>query len=146
MTAAVTLAALGNGPAFSAYMSANQTPSSNTWTTMIFDTEEFDTNSCFNTSTYTFTPTVAGYYQFNVSWVNVGSAASYLYVSIAKNGSRVKSAVAADATGGGSVNRSALIYMNGSTDYVLAQMYTNVGAAASSAIYSNFQGFLARSA
>ena len=51
------------GPAFSAYLSANQSVSANVFTKITFDTEDFDTNSNFSSSR--FTPTVAGYYQLN---------------------------------------------------------------------------------
>jgi hypothetical protein len=51
----------GNGPAFSATKSANQTVTSGVFTTITFDTEQFDTNNNFASNT--FTPTVAGYYQ-----------------------------------------------------------------------------------
>ena len=44
-----------NTPAFHARMSANQTLSNATATKLVFDTEEFDTNSAYDTSTYRFT-------------------------------------------------------------------------------------------
>ena len=133
-----------SGPAFRAYMGGNQTPSVNTWTTIAFNTEEFDTDNCFNTSTYTFTPTVAGYYQFNVAWLNAGSVSNYLSVSIAKNGTRIRSAVNPDISGGGSVNRSALVYMNGTTDSVVAQGYTDAGTFGGGSVYTAFEGVLVR--
>ena len=49
-------------PAFEAKLSGNQTFSDNTDTIIQFNTERFDTNGMFNTSTYTWTPTVAGKY------------------------------------------------------------------------------------
>lgn len=52
-----------NGPAFSAYQSSAQTLSSGTITKIEFQTEEFDTDNCFdNAINYRFTPNVAGYY------------------------------------------------------------------------------------
>ena len=56
-------------PAFAATASAHQTLSTGTWTTLAINTEDFDTNSNYNTSTYAFTPTVAGYYNFNNQFV-----------------------------------------------------------------------------
>jgi len=64
MTAAVTLAALGNGPAFSAYPSTTTTLTANTDVKVTFDVELFDTANCFSSSR--FTPNVAGYYSVNV--------------------------------------------------------------------------------
>ena len=50
-------------PMFSAYMNASsQSISSSTLTTIVFDAENYDTDNCFDTSTYYFTPTVAGKY------------------------------------------------------------------------------------
>ena len=42
-------------PAFAAYLGSNQSISNATITKMNYDTEVYDTNSVFNTSTYTFT-------------------------------------------------------------------------------------------
>ena len=53
-------------PAFSAYIASPQTVTSSTWTKANFDTKEYDTASCYSTSTNAFTPTVAGYYQVNI--------------------------------------------------------------------------------
>lgn len=61
---AVGTGVAGTGPAFSAYQSTQQTGISvGVFTKVNLQTEEFDTNSCFDTSTSTFTPNVAGYYQ-----------------------------------------------------------------------------------
>ena len=63
----VTQGVFGNQPAFSVYLSSNQTGVTNSTSTKIqFNTKVFDTNSNFDSSTnYRFTPTVAGYYQLN---------------------------------------------------------------------------------
>jgi hypothetical protein len=53
--------------AFSAYMSATQSNFAiNGGVTILFDTERFDQNADFNTSTYTFTAPVTGRYQLNL--------------------------------------------------------------------------------
>jgi len=51
-----------NTPAFRAYQGSQQSISNNTLTTLNINTENFDTDSAFDTSTYTFTPQVAGKY------------------------------------------------------------------------------------
>jgi hypothetical protein len=52
-----------NTPAFLAYRStSNQSISNQTETQCQFQTELFDTDSCYDTSTYRFTPTTAGKY------------------------------------------------------------------------------------
>jgi len=55
-----------NNPNFSAYPSAGSSLSGSTFHIMPFNTEEFDSDGKFNTSTYKFTPTIAGFY--SVSW------------------------------------------------------------------------------
>lgn len=44
-----------NTPAFQAYLSANQALADNTYTAVAANTEDFDTDSAYDTSTYTFT-------------------------------------------------------------------------------------------
>jgi len=113
---------VGAGPAFSAYASASQTVTTATQTKVAIDTENFDTNSNFDTTNYRFTPTVAGYYQVNGSLRGTGtttftSIAGYIY----KNGSPSKRAqITASLTAGNntSITVSDIIYMNGSTDYL----------------------------
>ena len=116
-------------PAFSAYPSANQTITSATYTKIQCNAEEFDTNSNYDNATnYRFTPTVAGYYQVNGS---VGLTTQYgtnqALVTIYKNGTKFKTG------GGGYVNGivaytvSALIYLNGSSDYIELYAYQGSG-------------------
>lgn len=113
----------GNGPAFSAYLGTNQTLSSSTWTKLQINTEEFDTNSNYDpTTNYRFTPTVAGYYQFSAGVFAGNGNNTALEAALYKNGSGAKYAYNYSATSATlddwGVNFSALIYMNGSTDYV----------------------------
>ena len=82
----------GSGPAFSAYMtngSAGISTGAATFTKIILDTEEFDTASCFDSSTnYRFTPTVAGYYQINAAVTyDVPASTAGAGAVIYKNGS-----------------------------------------------------------
>jgi hypothetical protein len=113
----------GNMPAFSAYASQNQSVTTATFTKVALDVEEFDTASCFNTSTYRFTPNVAGYYQISGS-VQISVSSGYStrgLASIYKNGSEFKRGGYQWPYTGGSTSTYqvfALIYLNGSTDYV----------------------------
>ena len=117
ITTASTFA--GTGPAFSAYLSTNQSVSSTVLTKVQLNSEAFDTNNNFDPVTnYRFTPTVAGYYQFSYS-VYSYNAMTAMSTRLAKNGTVV---AWAESVGGGSYSAaatgSALIYMNGSTDYI----------------------------
>ena len=117
-----------NGPAFSAYLSTAQSISSSTFTKVQCNTEEFDTNSNYDNSTnYRFTPTVAGYYQIS-GCINFSSSTKVEFLtSIFKNGSEFKrgSYVAISTALSQSCPVSALVYLNGTTDYVELYGYLN---------------------
>ena len=140
-----------SGPAFSAYLSSNQTITSNTFTKVTLNAELFDTASAFDpTTNYRFQPAVAGYYMFSFAISAYSSTApTRNLVSIRKNGtlysygsdSVVGSGI---ATGPG----TALISLNGSTDYVELYAYiTATTAVISGAVDGTYlSGFLARAA
>ena len=109
-------------PAFRAIASASQTLTNNTWTKATLGTEAWDTNNNFNTSTYRFTPTVAGYYQINggYSFNSTASAGYTLIASIWKNNSEtIRGAEMYSLTTTFNQSHvSGVLYMNGSTDYI----------------------------
>ena len=80
-------------PAFRAYLSSDQTGlGSGTLYKVTFQSETYDTDNCFDSTTnYRFTPTVAGKYFFNYQvYVSSTGGASNLYitrVNAQKNGS-----------------------------------------------------------
>lgn len=135
-----------NGPAFSAYPSSNQNITTNTYTKIALQTEEFDTNSNFDNATnYRFTPTVAGYYQVN-GVVYPNTTTTLVTAAIYKNGVNYKAVqTAANSVG---TECSALIYLNGSTDYI--ELYTFVTGVSpqifGSGTYTFFQAAMVRSA
>jgi hypothetical protein len=142
----------GNGPAFSAYRSTNQTANTATWTKVQANTEEFDTNSNYDNATnHRFTPTVAGYYQVNGE-VKMTGAAAILITAIYKNGSEFKRGTQSGnaASSGQAAAVSALVYFNGSSDYVELYAYQDSGGTLSveggGGANSYFQAFLARAA
>jgi hypothetical protein len=145
------------GPAFSAYGTGGQSLSGASSQKIIINTEIFDTNNNFDSTTnYRFTPTVAGYYQISGGiTVATFATAAVLGASIAKNGTIVISAQF--PTNG--ANRvfagvSSVIYLNGSTDYV--ELFASPGASTtttSSSLYGSstqdaiyFNGCLVRGA
>lgn len=143
------------GPAFSAYASATQTVTLNTATKVAIDTEEFDTNNNFDTTTNRFTPTVAGYYQVNgILRGSVATTFTVCNVTIYKNGAGYKSTNISGTLGAASANTipvSAIIYMNGTTDYLeLWGSINGTGAATfvatSSVACSSFSAVLVRGA
>jgi hypothetical protein len=136
----------GNGPAFSAYLGSAQTLSSGTFTKIQCNTEEFDTNSNYNTVNHRFTPTVAGYYQFNAS-IGVVTTQTGILIAFYKNGGYFKQVQNTGSVSTSTTSGSALIYCNGSTDYVEMYGLLNVGQGIQTGIeITYFQGFLARAA
>ena len=111
-------------PAFSAYIaSSNQNVTAGVWTKAQLNTEDFDTASCFDSTTnYRFTPTVAGYYQINGSIAPDSTSAfgNGLLVAIYKNGSlyRIGSSYNTASLLVSTPTVAAVIYLNGSTDYI----------------------------
>jgi hypothetical protein len=145
-----------DGPAFSAYQSVAQSIPANVLTKVSLQSEEFDTANAFSSGTVVtngdttnrFTPQVAGYYQFNAA-VGLTTTTTSLLATIYKNGSEYKRGALGGISSLQSANVSALIYLNGSTDYVELFIYQNIGSAVNtqaSQATVNFQGFLARAA
>lgn len=141
-----------NGPAFSAYLSANQTVTASTFTKINLNAELFDTNSNFDSTTnYRFTPTIEGYYQFDGAVINGGQLQTIC--QIYKNGTAALYGSRTDVTAGtyGFAYASAasgLLYMNGTTDYVELYGFTSgtnfLGGTGASA--ARLTGFMARGA
>jgi hypothetical protein len=102
------------GPAFQAYLGgSNQSITASTWTKVQLNTEEYDTNNDFDSTTnYRFTPDTAGKYLLGYAMnTNAGAVAFAVY----KNGSLYKYF----PMGAGSVTAS----MNGTTDYIEWYVY-----------------------
>jgi hypothetical protein len=140
----------GTGPAFSAYANAALSITGGVFTKVQINTEEFDTNSNYDSSTnYRFTPTVAGYYQINGGIAGNNSGAGYFFACIYKNGARFKDGAnfPISATYGPTSICSALVYFNGSTDYVelyaIAQNNNSIGGVS---VATFFQAAMVRGA
>jgi hypothetical protein len=143
-----TVMVSGNMPAFSAYISTSQSISANVFTKIQFDTTEFNLNSNFNTSNYRFTPTVAGYYQVNCQVYMIAGGSTQANTAVYKNGSINKATYLLTA-GQQLPLVSAIIYMNGSTDYIEAYGYNNTSGTVyggGNAPYCYFQAVLVRAA
>ena len=151
----------GTGPAFRAYANVNQTVTPSTSTKVALQvksgTYAFDTASCFSTSTYLFTPNVAGYYQLNGAATPSSTAANNgTYVTIYLNSVPIATASCGNASGnvyaGPSV--STLIYMNGTTDTASLYVTSVSGATITFNVFNGsgigdgtyFSGALVRSA
>lgn len=134
-------------PAFFAYSNTGQSVGSGVTAKVALQAKLFDTASCFdNTTNYRFTPTVAGYYQLNVS-ANMGITgrnALYIY----KNGVNYQTVVDFNAQTW-QLSGSALVYANGTTDYFEFYVYLGTGSTLSSGTnpyLTSFSGSMVRSA
>ena len=127
-TGTVTGAGERNVPAFQAYMSARQTVSNATDTKINFNTETFDSNGNYDTSTYRFTPTVAGKYFI---YASLASATATNWddnsLNIFKNGSLLSSTTSFQ-TYNSAINTTFIDVANGSSDYYEIYYYHNKGS------------------
>ena len=120
-------------PAFEAHLSADQNTSDGVDTKVSFNTEVFDTDNCYDNSTnYRFTPTVAGKYYVYSNLRCSSSSSSQLrniFSYIYKNGSSyraIKFDPKDDQFNQINVPNSAIIDMNGSSDYIEIFGYIDV--------------------
>ena len=135
-----------NTPSFHAYNAQNGTVATDTNVIVSNDTELFDSNSAYNTSTYKFTPQVAGYYYLygQVRWQSGDNDFDRLNLEILKNGSTIL-ASRNNNTDYLSVNVSGIVSANGSSDYFQLQSYHKRGSdldITSDDEYTYFGGFL----
>ena len=141
-----------NGPSFKAVMSAVTAISNAGATKLVLNTEEWDTNSNYDSATnYRFTPTVAGYYLITGSMFMSAATTSRVGVAIYKNGSEHAWQFMSGVTSSGGANPqvSTIVYANGSSDYF--ELYAAQDAASSVNASNNnvltwFSGALVRSA
>ena len=137
------------GPAFSAYMTGTQSFTTSILTKVTYNTEAFDTASCYDTSNYRFTPNVAGYYWVKSVIVFSGSSGVcnlWLFINGGQNKIGGQIPLNSNAV---SVNFSELVYLNGSTDYIEMYSSQNTGSTASNlnlGTLATFQAYLARAA
>lgn len=110
-------------PAFAVYRGGNQAVSNATNTQVLLQTEEFDTDGAYDNATnYRFQPLVAGYYAITAQITGYASGGSLTNVTatIRKNVTPMRSCsqnVNFNATSS-AVGVSALVALNGTTDYV----------------------------
>ena len=144
-----TVMVSGNMPTFSYYETTTATSLGNvSFTKITFDANEWDTTGGMVASSR-FTPTIAGYYQISGGY-NTGAATGQFFVTIYKNGSSFKrGSMVAGGISGLNTSVSALVYCNGSTDYVELYGYQNSGSSVNTALGNSltyFQGVLVRTA
>jgi len=140
-----------NTPAFLATRSSNQSIPNATYTKVQFDTEVFDTDSCYDNSTnYRFTPTVAGKYfvTAQAGFENFNGTGHRVIWTIYKNGSAYSivgdMALSTDSGADPALIISTTVDMNGSSDYLEVFVYQNSGGSVNiinTSTYVKFQAY-----
>jgi hypothetical protein len=116
-----TMMVSGNMPAFRATLSVDQALTTATYTKVLFNTETFDTNNNFASST--FTPTVAGYYQLTINIQATFATFTRFIVVLYKNGAVYERGYDGGSFNNNSVSSTYLAQANGTTDYFDAYVY-----------------------
>ena len=137
-----------NTPAFHAYSSADQTSiSDGVFTTIEFGTELYDSDGCYDTGTFKFTPTTAGKYLTYASFTaDSGSSPTMIMcgVTIEKNTTDVTYAFVdhrGNVTGqSGFPNAMTTVDMDGSSDYLIVKGYMSPGGTFASGAYVTYFG------
>ena len=137
-------------PVFSVYQSASQTLVTATLTKVSLNTKEFDTAGAFDAVTnFRFQPLVAGYYQINGVARLQATLMTAAMVSLFKNGveyQRGGETNIAAFTGVMNLTVSAVVFLNGSTDYM--ELFASVAGTSPTTIFvaqaltSRFSGAL----
>ena len=122
-------AGTNNTPAFLVRLTGNQSVANNTYTILTFNRKALDTDSDYDSTNYRFVPQVQGYYKIGVRITSqgIGNGQS---LNIVKNGSTTVTEYQVDAaasTTNSQINE-ALVFMNGSSDYVDARVYQSSGS------------------
>jgi len=137
-------------PAFSAYLGTAQTITNNVETKIQFNTELFDTNNNYDpTTNYRFTPTVAGYYQINVTVDNgINTSTGIFYVKIFKNSSSYLEICRMQNQPNTTLklSGSTVVFLNGSTDNIEVYLFQNSGGNATvpASVNTQISGCLVR--
>ena len=112
---------LTNTPAYHAYGSAATSIPNNTATLLPFNTELLDTDNAYDTSTYFFTPQVAGkYFVFGQFRLNTSTDLDNVECIVRKNGSNLTPPRFGSIFNGSNntAQVSTIVDLNGSSDYI----------------------------
>ena len=122
---------LGNGtPYFMARLSGDQSIADNTETVVTFNSEDYDSGGCFDTTTYRFTPNVEGHYfiasRLTISGTSPNEGSCQIRIDGNKSNGANWYTVSANSTA--TYYASFVRYANGSSTYFDVLAYQNVGS------------------
>jgi len=132
---------LSSTPAFHATVSATQAIAQDTTTLVQFNSEVFDTDSCHDTSAYTFTPNKAGkYYIYSMVRYETSTDFQSSQMYIYKNSSTVCYVVSPNEHYS-KLSAQAIVDCNGTTDTVSIYVRQESGAGSLNLTSTNTQAF-----
>ena len=145
-TVTVNSAQMKNTPAFHVYNPQNGSVANDTSVVVSNNTELLDSSAAYDTSTYKFTPQVAGYYFLyaNVRYQSGTTDFDRINLVITKNGTDILSA-RNNNKDYSTVCVSGIVQANGSSDYFQMKSYQNSGGSISITTddeFTYFGGFL----
>jgi len=139
LTSTSDVSDLPTAPSFSARISGSQTVSATTFTKMECAHEDWDTDSKYdNVTNYRFTPTVAGYYNFNLALR--GDSTGTNIIALYKNGAVTKRKISA----GHQYASLSIVVTADADDYFEAYGYTTGTSFNAFANDNYFQAFFVR--
>jgi len=121
-----------NTPAFLAYVSTSSSLSSGSYTKVQFNSELFDSDSCYDNATnYRFTPTSSGkYFLSTICRVDSIDSGAPIEISIYKNGNgqlNFRHTPYNTTSSPVSIGENLIVTANGTTDYFEVYIYQNSG-------------------
>ena len=143
----ISVQAAENTPAFQAILTSNQSVTTNTWTTIIFNSEDLDSNGFYDTSTGRFQPTIAGWYMIGSRFRWEGTGTNRRIISVWKNSNEFAriSEFSYNQTAGEHQNSGGiLVNFNGSTDYAYIRAFADYTGPVGAGDRTLFYGFLVR--
>ena len=134
-----------NVPAFRVTNASVQSIPNNTWTKVTFDTEDYDTDTAFSSSTFTVPTGEAGKYFFNwIVYAEVDSGegvASRLYIN-GSGDNKTYARAMSSGSGEATLNTASVTVSLSAADTVELYMYQNKGSAQNNNVsYTNFGGY-----
>ena len=137
-----------NRPLVRAHLTSNQGVADNVLTVIQFNQVSIDTNSCYDTNTYKFTPNVQGYYYIGVTLhsgvdgSNSDGNVNDMKLDIFKNGTDIIARFKTNPVNGSpdlasSHHCEVITPMNGSSDYIEFRAAVNTNSTATEVFFGD---------
>jgi len=116
-------------PVFSTYRSgSNFSFSASSWTKVEMNSTLVDTESDWDAVNYRYTPSMGGWYYATFVATHNGTGGARRFTSIWKNGNNLGYFQTRETGGEVRYNHNQLVYLNGSTDYIEAYVWSDASS------------------